>query len=73
MVEKNVEEEADDWKRSQDTPLCEQQQQGRTPQRIFYVNSGTPLVKSGMLTPSAMKKMRKTEPLKLKQGWRGGV
>ena len=41
--------------------------------RIFYVSCGTPLVKSGMLTPSAMKKMRKTEPLKLKQGWRDGV
>ena len=72
MVEKNVEEEADDWKRSQDTPVYEEQQQGRTPQRMFYINSGTHLVKSGKLTLSAMKKMRKTELLKLKQGWKSG-
>lgn len=70
MMERDGEETADDWERSQGTD--EQQQQGRSPQIIFYFTSRTPLVHSGRLILSAIKQMVKTKSHKLKQGWRGG-
>lgn len=54
-VERDREEKADDRERNQRTD--EQQRQGRSPQIIFYITAGTPLVYSGKLTLSATKRM----------------
>ena len=47
-VERDREEKADDRERNQRTD--EQQRQGRSPQIIFYITAGTPLVYSVKIT-----------------------